>query len=190
MDHWLDELSENLASNISSLREKRGISQMALAKLAQVPRSTIAHLESGSGNPSLSNLARVSTALQIGLDELLARPRAQCTLIKAKDVRAIKRGQGVATVFKLLPDPLPGMEIDRIEIQKAGRLGGVPHSHGTKEYFTCIKGSITVSVLGTQYKVNEGDVLAFPGDQQHSYQNSSEMLAIGYSVVVLASPLS
>jgi quercetin dioxygenase-like cupin family protein len=190
MDHWLEGISENLASNISTLRAKRRLSQLALAKLAQVPRSTIAHLESGSGNPSLSNLARISVALQVGLEELLARPRPQCQLTKAKDVRSIKRSQGAATVFKLLPDPLPGMEIDRIEIERGGRLGGIPHTAGTKEYLTCVQGGITVTVLGNPYKVEEGDVLAFPGDQPHSYRNVGASKALGFSVVVLAPSLA
>jgi transcriptional regulator with XRE-family HTH domain len=186
MDQWLTAISKNLASNLTLLRAKRGLSQIALARLAGVPRSTVAHLESGGGNPSLSNLARVASALQIGLEELLSEPRPQCQLRKAKDVRSIKRSQGVATVFKLLPDPLPGMEIDRIEIERGGRLGGIPHTAGTKEYLTCIRGVMTVSVLGRQYRVEEGDVLAFPGDQPHSYQNTGASKAIAFSVVALA----
>jgi transcriptional regulator with XRE-family HTH domain len=186
MDHWLESIAGNLAANLSSLREKRGLSQLALAKLAQVPRSTVAHLESGNGNPSLVNLARLSAALQISLEELLAKPRPTCQLLKSKDIRAVKRSQGVATVFKLLPDPLPGMEIDRIEIERGGRLGGIPHSAGTKEYLTCVKGSMSVTVMGEQYQVEEGDVLAFPGDQTHSYQNTGAGKAVGFSVVLLA----
>lgn len=189
MDNRLEALAKNLGSNLSSLRAKRGLSQLSLAKLAQVPRSTIAHLESGNGNPSLANLARISAALQISLEELLARPRPQCLLLKATDVRSIKRSQGMAAVFKLLPDLLPGMEIDRIEIERGGKLGGIPHSPGTKEYLTCIQGSITVTVLGTQYKIEEGDLLAFPGDQPHSYHNTGDARAIGFSVVALALPI-
>jgi transcriptional regulator with XRE-family HTH domain len=186
MDHWLEGISENLAANIVSLREKRGLTQLSLAKLAKVPRSTIALLESGSANPSLANLARISTALQIGLEELLARPRPRCQLLKARDVRSIRRSQQIATVFKLLPDPLPGMEIDRIEIDRGGKLGGIPHTAGTKEYLTCVKGTIGVSVLGAHYLLEEGDVLAFPGDQPHAYHNVGDSKAIGFSVVALA----
>jgi XRE family transcriptional regulator, regulator of sulfur utilization len=181
-----DILSKNLAANLAALRAKRGLSQLGLAKLAELPRSTIAYLESGDANPSLASLARLSAALQLGLEELLARPRPSCQLIRARDVRAIKRSQGVATVFKLLPDPLPGMEIDRMEIDRGGRLGGIPHTAGTKEYLTCVRGSITVTVVGEQFRLEEGDVLAFPGDQAHSYQNSGDTKAVGFSVVALA----
>jgi len=189
MDIWLEEISRNLGKNISALRVKSGMSQLSLAKLANVPRSTIAHLESGGGNPTLVNLARISAALLVSFEELVHRPRPLCQLVKAKDIRATKRNQGLATVFKLLPDPIPGMEIDRIQMEIGGKLGGVPHSEGTKEYLTCIRGSITVTVLGAKYLLEEGDVLAFPGDHPHAYQNSGSSKAVGFSVVVLAPTL-
>jgi XRE family transcriptional regulator, regulator of sulfur utilization len=186
MDDWLESLARNLAQNIVALRERRGLSQAALAKLSQIPRSTIAHIESGSGNPSLANLSRLSAALQVSVEELLSRARPRCELIKAASVKVVKRSQGVAVISKLLPDPVPGMEIDRIEIEKGGRLGGVPHTPGTREYMTCVKGEVAVTVAGERFKVEEGDVLAFPGDQAHSYQNTGPGKAIVFSVVALA----
>ena len=188
MDEWLERISGNLAGNLETLRKKRNLSQLALARLANVPRSTVAHLESGRGNPSLRNLVRISAALQVGLEEILSAPRPLCQLIRAADVRAIRRSQGAATVFKLLPDPLPGMEIDRVEVERGGRLGGIPHTAGTKEYLTCARGVLSVTVAGNQYRVAEGDVLAFPGDVPHSYRNVGEGKVTAYSIVLLALP--
>lgn len=186
MAEWLADIAQNLAQNLIALREKRGLSQAALARLSAVPRSTIAHVESGSGNPSLTNLARISAALQVTVEELLSKPRARCHLVRAKDVKSQRRQNGVATIFKLLPDPVPGMEIDKMEIERGGRFGGVPHSTGTKEYMTCVKGEVTVAIQGERYRVGEGDVLAFPGDQPHSYHNTGDAKAVCFSVVALA----
>lgn len=186
MSNPLEAVSRSLGQNLAGLRKLRGLSQGTLAKLAKIPRSTLAHLESGMGNPSLANLVRVAAALQVTLEELLSPPRTRCHLTRAKDIRLLKRGQGAAVVFKLLPDPLPGMEIDRIEIEPHGRMGGIPHVAGTKEYLTCIRGEATVLVAGERFAVREGDVLAFPGDQPHSYQNSGSGRAVCFSVVALA----
>jgi transcriptional regulator with XRE-family HTH domain len=186
MDEWLAEIPRNLAENLVSLRGRRKLSQAALARLCKVPRSTIAHMESGEGNPSLSNLSRVAGALQVSVEELLSRPRSGCLLLRRDGIRSQKRNRGVATIFKLLPDPIPGMEIDRIEMERGGSFGGVPHTAGTKEYMSCVKGEITVTVLGERHRVGEGDVLAFPGDQPHSYHNTGSSKAVCFSVVVLA----
>src|SRR3954462_15868205 len=44
--------ASHLARNLVSLRHVRGLTQDGLAKAAAVPRSTVANLESGAGNPS------------------------------------------------------------------------------------------------------------------------------------------
>jgi DNA-binding response OmpR family regulator len=43
-----------------------------MAKLSGVPRATWAHLESGSGNPTLNVLHRAATALAVSIEELVA----------------------------------------------------------------------------------------------------------------------
>jgi transcriptional regulator with XRE-family HTH domain len=182
-------VSRNLAANIEALRKKRQLTQSQLAKLAGLPRSTLTYLESGLGNPSLQNLVKISAALQISLEELLAAPRGRYKLIKADEIQATRRGGSGAQsvrVFDLLPDPIPGMHIDRMELDVGTRMGGVPHLSGTKEYMTCLQGEVTVKVAGGSFVVGRGDVFAFPGDQPHSYQNTGPARAICISVVVIA----
>ena len=180
-----EEVTAHLARNLIDLRQRRRLSQAALAEKAGIPRSTITYMESGTGNPSLKNLCRISAALQVGIESLLARPRPECTLIHADQVPVERRGAG-ANLFKLLPDPIPGMEIDRLEIAPGGKLGGLPHLEHTKEYLTCLEGEVEVHVAGESYRVAAGDVLAFPGNRPHAYQNSGHTRAVCVSVVVLA----
>jgi len=93
---------------------------------------------------------------------------------------------GSVAVRRLLPDAIPGMEMDRIEIPPRATLIGIPHTPGTREYLTCETGEITLRAAGEAWRLKPGDVLAFPGDQRHSYHNAGERTAVGYSVVVLA----
>jgi XRE family transcriptional regulator, regulator of sulfur utilization len=177
-------LNQNLSKNLKFLRERRGLSQQSLSKLAHLPRSTLASIEAGGGNPTLLVLERLASALQLSIEELLSAPRAQCQLFRKGTLPVKERGQAV--VAKLLPDPIPGMEIDRIELKAGGRLGGIPHRPGTREYLACEFGKITLWAAGEKYELSPGDVVAFQGDQPHSYQNSGSTRAIGFSVVTLA----
>lgn len=188
MDNTLPALSRNLAANIAAFRRKRNLSQAALARAAGLPRSTLTNLESGSGNPSLQNLAKLSAALQVSLEALLANPRPRILLARAAKIKKQSRAQGLADIFKLLPDPIPGMEIDRLELKPGARFAGVPHLAHTKEYLICISGNVTVAVAGESATLAEGDVLAFPGDEMHSYANTGRKPARCLSVVVLAPP--
>src|SRR5215475_13074562 len=173
-----------LSKNIKQLREARGFTQQQIAKLASVPRATWSHLESGDANPTLGILHRAAAALQVSIEELISSPRAACRLY-AKGTLAT-RSPGQAMVRKLLPDPIPGMEIDRIEVAPGGRMTGVPHTPGTREYLTCESGEIELVVSGERWRVGPGDVVVFRGDQRHSYHNTGEKKAVGYSVVMLA----
>jgi len=177
-------LAARLARNIKQLREARDLTQEQMARLSGIPRATWGHLESGSANPTLAVLDKVATALQVPIEELTAAPRASGRLYPRDSLAARKQGDGL--VRKLLPDPIPGMLIDRMEIPAGGRITGAPHMPGTREYLTCEAGEILLAAGGEQWRLRAGDVVVFKGDQRHSYTNAGQRAAVGYSVVVLA----
>jgi transcriptional regulator with XRE-family HTH domain len=177
-------LAARLAANIRQLRESRGLTQEQMAKLSGVPRATWGHLESGSANPTLSVLHKVAVALQVPLEELTSSPRASSRHYPKAALETHKQGDGA--IRRLLPDPIPGVVIDRMEIPAGGRIPGVPHMPGTREYLTCESGEILLAVAGDQTRLSPGDVVVFRGDQRHSYKNPGTRAAVGYSVVLLA----
>jgi transcriptional regulator with XRE-family HTH domain len=178
------DVGSRLAGNVAQLREARGLTQDQMAKLAGVPRATWAHLESGHANPTLAVLNRAADALQVTIEELIQAPRSA---VKRYPATALPtRTRGAVTIRKLLPDPIPGMEIDRMELPPGARMNGVPHVSGTTEYLTCECGEILLVASGESWTLVTGDVVVFRGDQRHSYANPGNRIAVGYSVVVLA----
>jgi transcriptional regulator with XRE-family HTH domain len=184
-----ERLSGFLADNIRQLREARGLTQQQLAKLAGVPRPTWANLESGAANPTIAVLVKVASALQVSVEELLSPPRVAARFFPADRLTVRKRG--LVTVRKLLPEPLPSLELDRLELPPGGQMTGVPHTPGTREYLTCERGCVELSASGQSWQLRPGDVVVFRGDQKHSYRNPAREPAVAYSVVVLSpsSPL-
>jgi transcriptional regulator with XRE-family HTH domain len=180
----LNAASRYLAINLLALRKKKGLSQNQLSERADIPRSTITHMESGEGNPSLTNLCKLAAALSISIEELLSRPRSECTLLKAKKVPVLNRSSGKVRVHKLMPDAVRGIEIDKVEIEGNSAMSGRPHLLGSKEYLMTLAGEVIVSVDGDEYAVGAGDVLAFPGDQRHGYRNRKSRTTVALSVVL------
>jgi quercetin dioxygenase-like cupin family protein len=78
------------------------------------------------------------------------------------------------------------MEIDRFELPPKAKMVGVPHTPGTREYLTCERGTIQLIASGERVTLSEGDIVAFRGDQRHSYENPGLSPSVAYSVVVLA----
>ena len=176
----------HMARNLVSLRHTRSLTQEGLAKAAAVPRSTIANLESGEGNPSLAVLVKVAGALGVPIDELLASPRAMVRRWASSEVARRVKGRGVS-IRELVPEPVPDEMMEVMDFAPGAVMGGTPHLPGTREFFTCLDGSVNLMVAGERYTLGEGDVLAFPGNLPHSYQNADGVEpARGVSVVVFA----
>jgi len=178
--------ASHLARNLVSLRHTRALTQDGLARAAAVPRSTVANLESGDGNPSLAVLVKVARALGVPIDELLASPRAMVRRWPADEVATRVKGRGVS-IRALVPEPIPDEMMEVMDFEPGAVMGGTPHLPGTREFFTCLDGRVNLMVAGDRYTLGAGDVLAFPGNLPHSYQNADALApARGVSVVVLA----
>ncbi len=62
---------ERLAGRVRVLRRRNGFSQEALARAADVSRTTIARIELNQGNPDLLTLGKLARALGVETSELL-----------------------------------------------------------------------------------------------------------------------
>jgi len=179
-----EDLAGRLARNIKQLRDARSLTQQQMARLSDLPRATWANLESGAANPTLSVLRKVAVACQVSIEELVSSPRAMAKHYPLGTLPTRTRGDVV--IRKLLPDRIPGVEMERMELPPRARMNGIPHTPGTQEYLTCEAGEILLVASGEQWTLRPGDVVVFRGDQRHSYSNVGSGTAIGYSVVMFA----
>ncbi|MFI5317149.1 MAG: helix-turn-helix domain-containing protein [Myxococcota bacterium] len=182
----MHDAGSNLAANLRRLREARGLSQRQIAELSGIPRPTWGTLEAGGANPTLAVLARAAAALQVSVEELIGPPRTAARLFSAREQR-VRQRQG-ARLRPLLPEAIPGLEISHMELAPNGRLTGIPHTPGTREYLTCESGRIELVASGQRWLLEAGDALVFRGDQRHGYRNPDARLpAIAISVVCFSS---
>jgi transcriptional regulator with XRE-family HTH domain len=62
---------KDLAMRLKQLREKRGMSQEALAKEAGISRSYLARLETARQDPTLTTLEKLAKALRVKIGALV-----------------------------------------------------------------------------------------------------------------------
>lgn len=61
------------STKIKKLRERKGLSQEKLARLADVSNNTIVNIESGKQtNPTIETVSKIAKALDVSIEELLA----------------------------------------------------------------------------------------------------------------------
>ena len=64
--------NSRIADNIKKYRNKLGVSQDKLSKLADVTYNTIIKIESGvNTNPTIETLSKIAKALGVGVDDLI-----------------------------------------------------------------------------------------------------------------------
>ena len=64
--------NSKIADNIKKYRNKLGISQDKLSKLADVTYNTIIKIESGANiNPTIETMSKIAKALGVGVDDLI-----------------------------------------------------------------------------------------------------------------------
>jgi transcriptional regulator with XRE-family HTH domain len=64
--------SSKIAGNVKKLRQKKGVSQDRLSKLADLSMNTIVNVESGlNPNPTIETLLKIAKALGVGVDDLM-----------------------------------------------------------------------------------------------------------------------
>jgi len=62
----------NIAKIVKQLREKTGLSQEKLARLADVSNNTIINIEAGKqNNPTIETLKKIAKSLGVSIEELL-----------------------------------------------------------------------------------------------------------------------
>jgi len=63
-----------IADNIKKYRQKLGVSQDRLSKMADVTYNTIIKIESGgSQNPTIDTLSKIAKALGVSVDDLIKK---------------------------------------------------------------------------------------------------------------------
>lgn len=64
--------SSKIAGNVKKHRQKKGVSQDRLSKLADLSMNTIVNVESGTNpNPTIETLLKIAKALGVGVDDLI-----------------------------------------------------------------------------------------------------------------------
>ena len=64
--------ASKISENIKKYRNKLGVSQDRLSKLADVTYNTVIKIESGSNtNPTIDTLSKIAKALNVSIDQLM-----------------------------------------------------------------------------------------------------------------------
>jgi transcriptional regulator with XRE-family HTH domain len=169
--------------NIRRLRAAAGLSLADLAAAADVSKTTLHGLEQGEGNPTLSTLWALATALGVSLGELLEPAAPAVAVVRADEG---PRADGDAVHARLLHRiALRGtVEVFAIEVDATEQLSR-PHLPGVAECLVVTGGGIRTGPAGAPVDLAEGDSVHFGASVPHLYRGLGEP---GTAVLLMLHP--
>lgn len=173
-----DDERTRLASNLKDLREARGLTQQELSERSGVPRPTLAHLESGQGNPTLSVLIKVAAALGIGIEALVSQAKPKVRVIARAELAVEQRG-GVE--LRTLGAEL-GVGFERWELPRGARLERSAGRHGERRVVVCEAGELFIRVGAGSHRLRSGEVAVIEAAARPAFESCGRGVSIVYSV--------
>lgn len=179
MDNSASELSSAIGAKVRSERQAREWTLDQLAEKSGVSRRMLINVEQGTANPSVTTLLRLSDALGIGLQALVAVPQTKrVKVVRAGDAPALWTGNGGGRGVLLAGTTPPDiLELWDWTLAPGDRHDSEAHVRGTKEILQVREGSVAVTVGDHSEVLGVDDAISFASDVPHSYANDGTVAA-------------
>ncbi len=173
-----DDERTRLAHNLRELREARSLTQQELSDRSGVPRPTLAHLESGQGNPTLSVLIKVAAALGIGIEALVSATKPKVKVVALTELPSEDRaGWELRTLGVDL-----GVGFERWELKKGARFERSAGRNGERRVVVCEVGELSITVGTNEHRLRAGDMAVIDAAARPAFESRGRGVSIVYSV--------
>lgn len=142
-----------LAAGLRRLRVERNLNQAELARLAGVSASAISQTESGLRGLSLDTLLTVTSALGVGVDDLLENQDRPDYVLARRN-----RGAELGSSRFLLDDPSAGLRVYLVNLPPNSN-GSPPVPHKGSELVLVARGLVLVDLGSSSPAVRAGDAI-------------------------------
>lgn len=166
-----------VGGRIREIRERRELSQRALAELSGLSANAISRIERGESSPTVSTLHRLATALSVPITEFFQAHAEATTIVMRRNRRPRSRGEGI--LIESLGVGLPAQQLEPFLMTLApGASGGEePIVHAGEEFAYCIEGEVEYMVGEEWYRLDSGDSILFRASQPHLFRNTNVQIA-------------
>lgn len=181
----VEETTINVAHQIRKLRERRNLSQRALAEASGLSRNTLSLLERGQTSPTVSTLKRIALALGVDLNAFF-NPFKQVNIVHVKSNQRLHLQLSHGSMADLgvgMADQLVTPLVLQLD---PGARSGPPLSHDGQDFIYCLSGEVLYTVNGQAYVLEPGDSLFFDGQLPHGFQSIGP--EITKVLIVLSAP--
>lgn len=181
-------LTGQLGKTIQRLRKAYNLSLSELAEQSGVAKSIISQIERNETNPTLATIWRLSQALDMSVERVLASEddspviekltRADTPILLSEDGKVRLSIIGWIKTVEWL-------QYYDVTAEPGGELDSEGHQRGAVECLTVISGALEVTVGEMVETVKEGETIRYRCDHRHIIRNISDVPARAFMVCLL-----
>lgn len=165
----------DVGGRLRQLRQERGKSMRALARLSGLSTNALSMIERGRTSPSVSTLYKISDALEVPITAFFREepPRQQVVFCHADQRNRVNFPKGIW-------EGLGGeffighVEPFLLRLEPGASSGPFGMLHTGHEFVMCMDGVIEYEVEDQMYTLNPGDSLIFAAQLRHRWRNAGE----------------
>ena len=162
----------DVGSQLTALREQRGLSMRALAELCNLSPNTISLIERGTTSPSVSTLHQLASALRVPITAFFQGSDEAVQVIHSRPGQRPYSGSGCVLMESLgsgLEDQTLEPFLVTLEPGADSGLGAMIHAGHELVY--CLQGELEYIIEGQSYHLSAGESLLFEAHLPHCWQN-------------------
>ncbi|MGU3667512.1 helix-turn-helix domain-containing protein [Methylobacterium sp. A49B] len=163
-------LSGQLGKTIQRLRKAYNLSLSELAEQSGVAKSIISQIERNETNPTLATIWRLSQALDVSIERVLAagdeEPFIEKTSRADTPILVSEDGKVRLAIIGWLKT-IEWLQWYEVTADPGGVLDSDPHQRGSVESLSVSEGAFEVEIGGTVQRARAGETLRYRCDRPH-----------------------
>jgi len=179
----MDTINSQISKNLKQIRKDKGLTLEDVSDVSGVSKSMLGEIERGGTNPTILVLWKIAEGLRIPLTDLIRDEEPDYTIVRSTDEKILNQDSeyGIYSIFPYYEQHRN--EILRLEILPGSELTNTGHMNGMDEYIFVIRGTVRLTLDGTNCMLNEGDSIRFHGALPHRFHNGTQSTAVLLNVL-------
>lgn len=180
----------SIGKNVKKERLHQQLTLDALAATSGVSKAMLSQIESDKVNPTIATMWKIAHALKVDFNVLLkgeGEKARKFTVNRKEDITTLDANAEGVYIKVLSPISMSeDLELYTLTFKPKAILCSIPHYPETEEYLTVLRGKVKVTAGMKSAVLNEGDVLVYQCDIEHSIENLADKESMLYMVVRFA----
>ncbi len=163
-----------IGKKINEYRRINNLTIKEFSKITNLSSALLSQLERGMGNPSLSALQSIASALDITLPSLFeAEVSNESLILRKEDRKTIYNPDQKHVMYDILtPSPLnSNVELLLMNLSANSKTYGDYTSHLEEELAYILKGEVYILFKDEEFLLREGDTIRIMPNREHKFQN-------------------